>query len=195
MSFIRTFSINEMLIVLTITYLLITMYYTYIIAVFFDVYIKINVMPIIILPICYLICFLLLKYIIFPVFKIEEKGITVYNPFRKKEVKWEEIRSARLLMNKTENKNFPIPFRMWVEWEYTDKPVNAGWFMGRTNTYAVLSPHEVTKPEDGIYFKLSINKKLMADKNTIAFGCDQKTWDFIQSRMQTSTKQVEHQSL
>jgi hypothetical protein len=148
-----------------------------------------------VLPISYLICFFLLRAIIFPVFRINEEGITVYDPFRKRTVKWDEIRSARLLLSKTENRNFPIPFRMWTEWEYTNKIINAGLFMGRSSTYIVLSPGKVVKPKNGIFSKLNINRKIATDKNTIAFGCDQKVWDFIQSRMQTSTKQVEHQSL
>jgi hypothetical protein len=119
---------------------------------------------------------------VLPVIKIDSNGISAYSIFWKKTIKWEDLRTAKLV----EVKN--TAHRNGTTVQFTDvkdpekkgiAPFNIG---ENVNTFIVLSVRNWQKPANTLLMRGLYTHKTIAGKEAIAFEYDARTWNIIKDK-------------
>ncbi|WDF45723.1 hypothetical protein PQ459_12540 [Chryseobacterium sp. KACC 21268] len=119
-----------------------------------------------------------------PIIKIDNDGISAYSIFWKRHIKWEEIKTVKLLKASNRRVGVSSFSRASVTFEITKKPETKNNAMTnngvRVKTFIIISKKNYQIPES-----LSLGGKLLTHgklttKQDIAFEFEVKAWEMIQ---------------
>jgi len=119
---------------------------------------------------------------VLPLIKIDDNGISAYSIFWKKTIKWEDLRTAKLI----EVKNTAHPNGTKVHFTDVKEPEKKGtvpFKIGTSvNKFILLSVRNWQKPANTLLMRGLYTHRTIAGKDAIAFEYDARSWKMIQEK-------------
>lgn len=119
---------------------------------------------------------------VLPIIKIDINGISAYSIFWKKTIKWEDLRTAKLV----EVKNTAHPNGTTVKFtdvKEPEKSVTAPFKLGTSvNTFILISVRNWQKPANTLLMRGLYTHKTIAGRDAIAFQYDALSWKAIKKK-------------
>ena len=119
---------------------------------------------------------------VLPLIKIDDNGISAYSIFWKKTIKWEDLRTAKLI----EVKNTAHPNGTRVQFTNVKEPEKKGtvpFKIGTSvNTFILVSVRNWQKPANTLLMRGLYTHRTIAGKDAITFEYDTRSWKMIQEK-------------